>query len=729
MKSDKSYIVSLGDYELEFRGDNGAWTALRYNGAVLLEGDNRLAALSLAVGGTSVVKNGRAHLWNIHDLETIGPGMKLTSFERGAERLSVVLEQDGWAVEQIFILNADKDRLERSFVIKRTAGEEKLLRWAFLRMPVIADENAVVELPGYNGALHQKVSDMPFGRLPQTFDNTDSCAAAWKPGVFTVSPGAGGCGTHMMSWLFGRDMPAILLAYKGRFGAWFESKWMCCMRMAKGDSITVGTQYMCASGGRLPDLLSRMRGFWNEAGVRLEQPTPQWGKEARIYEVNIGPKSYASGRTVNPYPTADELLADLPRIQELGFNIIELMPRFPFPSYSVSDYYDIETCYAPVDKLKRLITAVHEMGMHILLDVVMHGVADKTVRPNAPYDIHPLLSEHPEFFLLTEEGDVAKTYTWSFDQANEAFRDYTVDFFSHYVRELDADGFRVDAITWNYFPNWKDDSEKPAYKSILGCYELFKRVREELWKIKPDLVLYSETTGPLMANAYDLSYCYDEVWLYENLLKPRVPGLPTGQWNKLPGVPAIDARGAAEWLDLRSRVMPENWIKVHHADSHDTHEWNRVGMYRREYFGLDESRALFAFCCFTEGGVMNYTGGEVGSEKEYARLLSLRAENPALLGGSCDYLSVSAKDRRLYTLYRTKGAQRLVPVINFSSERICTTLDLSGACLPPGDPDALPACQVIEHISGVRSVFDRAQAAEFPVELPAYGYALYEIII
>ncbi len=708
--------AKLGDYELAFCGETGRWVSLGYRGNALLKGDHRLAAATLTVGGFTFVKEGRAHLWNIRDAEIIGTDWKVAGHAAKEDSFVLVLVQNGWELTQTFALNAQKGRLERRARIAWKGEGEKLLRWTTLGMPPIACDDAVIEMPGYSGVLNQRVGDMPMGKYPMALDSPDVDAANWHPGVFSVSNGE----MNLVSWLYGEDMPAILSASRGYLGAWFESRWLCSMRIQPGQSVEIGAQYLRISGENLLAMLEGMHAFWEEKGVSLRQPTPQWGREAIIYEANVGAKSFASGRVVNPYPTVHDLMADLERIQGLGFTVIELMPRFPFPGYSVSDYYDIATCYAPEEELKALVDKVHAMGMRILLDVVMHGVADKTVRPNAPFDHHPMLEEHPEFFIRTELGEIAKTYTWSFDSANESFREYITKVFEHYVRRLDVDGFRVDAITWNYFPNWKESNEKPAYKTIDGCVELFRRVRDALWAIKPDIVLYSETTGPLMASSYDLSYCYDEVWMYECLMPVKVPGLPMGGWNRLPGGKVVSAREAAQWLDMRRRVMPKHWIKVHHADSHDTHEWNRVGIYRREYFGLAQSRALFAYCCFTEGAVMNYAGGERESEPEYKQLLALRKGMPALLRGDCDYLSVRAVDPRLLTLLRAHGGQTLVPVINFAPEAVRTALDLSALELAKGKNFTL-----VDHVSGARQSIAASSGVE--IELPAYGYALYQV--
>ena len=152
----------------------------------------------------------------------------------------------------------------------------------------------------------------------------------------------------------------------------------------------------------------------------------------------------------------------------MAFNVIQLMPRMPYPSYSVHDYRDIETHYAPEAALRAMVKKAHELGLKVILDVIMHGVSDKAAsqQPKAGVPTHAWTKEHPEWFSRNEYGWLARTYTWSFDHANSGFQDFMVSVFvDDYIRKLDVDGFRVDAVTWSFFPNWAEGLAYPGYKS------------------------------------------------------------------------------------------------------------------------------------------------------------------------------------------------------------------------------------------------------------------------
>ncbi|MCX6017913.1 MAG: alpha-amylase family protein, partial [Chloroflexi bacterium] len=104
---------------------------------------------------------------------------------------------------------------------------------------------------------------------------------------------------------------------------------------------------------------------------------PAWIGAASIYEAQIGFSVFYPGHRYQPYPEVSDLTADLDRITALGFNVIQLMPRQPYPSYNVHDYWDIATSFGDVEQMKLLVMECHRRGMHIILDVLLHGVLDQ----------------------------------------------------------------------------------------------------------------------------------------------------------------------------------------------------------------------------------------------------------------------------------------------------------------------------------------------------------------
>ncbi len=704
--------------ELRFDKSTGRWISLNdpRSGSALME-DGGLASVLLTTDGHTTVTTGREHIWSVQDAQTVGAGVKLiaSSEEREGNRRRLVLETEegDWRIVQKYEIATGGDTVERSVSLVWNGHRETLLRHVDFRTPMSeARGDNLLEAPGYPGILHQRLARLPLGRWSRLEDGVDREATLWRPGLLILRyPNQR---INALVWTFSSSIPAFPTVWRGDRGVWLNEELIASCRMTKGQTLEVGTQYIRLAPGEYMEALKQFQTFWKQAGVKLAGDTPPWARQARIYEVQIGPKSFPGGKPLDPYPDAAALTADLDRIAALGFNVVQVMPRFPFPSYTVHDYMDVATHYAPEPDLRRMIERAHALGMKVFLDVIMHGVVDKTLRANAVYDTHPWLKEHPDWFVYTEDGRVARTYTWSLDQSSPGFQDYMVGVFCYYVGKLGADGFRVDAESWNFFPNWAAGLNRPAYASIYGSVPLFRRVREATRKIKPDVVFYSESIGPLPHISYDLSYNYDEHWLYEGLLPVISKRSYYGAWPVAQFVGKTNTRDMAEWLEMRRLVLPNGLIRVHHLDSHDSQ------MYGTEAFGSEGARLLFAWSSFIDGGVMNYAGGEKGSEDFYRRVLELKLSTRAMLNGSCDYLALRPSSDRVFAPLWRSGDDVAIPVLAFSTEPIKTDIPLGALGLNPEG-----RYELREAFSSITRTVTGEELVHLSIDLPPHGVQLW----
>jgi malto-oligosyltrehalose trehalohydrolase len=90
-------------------------------------------------------------------------------------------------------------------------------------------------------------------------------------------------------------------------------------------------------------------------------------EEAVIYEIHVG--------TFTPEGTFGAAVERLPRLAELGFTAVELMPIAHFPGTRGWGYDGVlqfapHTAYGSPDDLKALIDAAHGLGLMVFLDVV-----------------------------------------------------------------------------------------------------------------------------------------------------------------------------------------------------------------------------------------------------------------------------------------------------------------------------------------------------------------------
>jgi hypothetical protein len=111
--------------------------------------------------------------------------------------------------------------------------------------------------------------------------------------------------------------------------------------------------------------------------------------------------------------------------------------------------------------LKALVTAFHDAGIKVFLDVVTHGVTFATggqndsavgsVRPRSKSKLspNPLISDHPEYFF--HRGNVSRSSPavgkWQmadFNYGSSSFTKWWVEVWMRYVTSFGVDGFRLD---------------------------------------------------------------------------------------------------------------------------------------------------------------------------------------------------------------------------------------------------------------------------------------------
>ncbi|WP_342614783.1 alpha-glucosidase [Peribacillus frigoritolerans] len=103
-----------------------------------------------------------------------------------------------------------------------------------------------------------------------------------------------------------------------------------------------------------------------------------WWKEAVVYQVY--PRSFmdSDGDGIGDI---NGILMKLDYLQELGVNVIWLSPVYQSPNddngYDISDYKSIMTEFGTMADFDRLLKAVHERGMKIMMDLVINHSSDE----------------------------------------------------------------------------------------------------------------------------------------------------------------------------------------------------------------------------------------------------------------------------------------------------------------------------------------------------------------
>lgn len=436
---------------------------------------------------------------------------------------------------------------------------------------------------------------------------------------------------------------------------------------------------------------------------------PSWIKGAMIYEAQIGFSVFSEVNKYSPYPEAKDLVNDLDRIAKFGFTCIQLMPKQPYPSYNVHDYWDIDTSYGDKAQIKELVLQAHKRGIKVILDILLHGIMDQeiitvaadTVR-SGPYGaliksetgdnfsadvndsanyyiawsrhiidfekywfegspaVSPLIKEHPDWFYLNSNGEVQGVYTKAFDARNRSWQDYFISACKFLMTELNVDGFRFDAPSYNNFPNWAPWARGRAGASALGCLGLFERLRPVMKDLNPQSLLYTEPSGHVFRQSMDLNYNYDEQWLVSFISDKNFQT----SWG------VRSARQLAEWVKERDRYLPNGSMTAHHIDSHDTFWWPTWGKkWRREQVGLEKVNLLTLLFGSLPGPFMMFSGGEIGIEALLPKLAKVK-KSVTWTNGELDWFTSDQCPEDLFALKRTLGKNSLLVLVNFGETNL-----------------------------------------------------------
>lgn len=180
--------------------------------------------------------------------------------------------------------------------------------------------------------------------------------------------------------------------------------------------------------------------LYPQYGTRFEKMPKK--ENAVIYQVNI--RAFSQGGNLKG--VKDKLTY----IQELGVNVIYLMPIYPVgvvrsagglgSPYSVKDYKAINTEFGTLEDLRALVEEAHKKNMAVVLD----WVANHTSWDNA------WITEHPDWYQKDSNGNIIIPPGTNYndvaqlDFSNKEMRKAMIDAMSYWVYSANIDGFRCD---------------------------------------------------------------------------------------------------------------------------------------------------------------------------------------------------------------------------------------------------------------------------------------------
>lgn len=186
--------------------------------------------------------------------------------------------------------------------------------------------------------------------------------------------------------------------------------------------------------------------FWNPSqGERyvFKNEKPVKPQSVRIYEAHVGISSSELRVTTYKEFTRDVL----PRIKNLGYNVIQLMAIMEHAyyasfGYQVNSFFAASSRFGTPDDLKELIDNAHELGITVLLDVVHSHASKNTADGLNQFDG----TDH----LYFHEGVKGRHDLWDsrlFNYGHHEVLRFLLSNLRFWMEEYQFDGFRFDGVT------------------------------------------------------------------------------------------------------------------------------------------------------------------------------------------------------------------------------------------------------------------------------------------
>ena len=419
-----------------------------------------------------------------------------------------------------------------------------------------------------------------------------------------------------------------------------------------------------------------------------------WAYNATIYELNT--------RQFTPEGTFAAAEAELPKLQELGVDIIWIMPLQPIgvkgrkgtlgSYYAIRDYCDFNPEFGTRADFESFLAKAHQLGMKVILDwVANHTAPDHQWTNNVTWHERDSL------------GNTIVQYDW-YDIAALNYEDpdmrlAMIQSMAWWMDTIGIDGFRCDV----------------AYEVPTDFWE---QAMDSIRPHHPDMFMLAEAEHPkaLLTNkAFDMYYGWELHHLMNDVAQGKKSTHDLWDYFKkadqmynisLNQETAHNRDSVLAILpDSSDSLFPAKAIRMNFTSNHDENSWAGTEMER-----MGDAADLFAaFTYVIPGMPMIYTGQEYGNhhrlqffEKDtidrvpdahqfemYKQLNQLRKNNCALLsnelGGEMNELPV--EDDNIFACFRHAQDNTVIGIFNMSAIEITTQINTSGLegtyhCIP-----------------------------------------------
>ena len=343
-----------------------------------------------------------------------------------------------------------------------------------------------------------------------------------------------------------------------------------------------------------------------------QAPEQQPLENSVVYEMNV--------RQYTPEGTFAAAQRELPRLKELGIDILWLMPIHPIgvkerkgtlgSYYAIADYKAVNPEFGTMEDFENFLAEAHRLGFRVVLDCVANHTS-----PDAKW-----INECPaDWYMRDENGNTVVNYDW-YDIAELNYGKREVwDAMADQMRfwmEKGVDGFRCDMACEVPLEFWQ---------------ETISALREDY----PGMYMLAEGEEPKLHSLSGFNSSY--AWELHHMLN----AIARGEKN----IPEL-----LEYIQRDAERHPADAFRLMFTSNHDENSWAGT-----EFERMGDAAKLMAVLTFTlpNGQPLIYTGQEMGWNKRfeffekdpipawekneyfdfYKWLIDIRHDNPALAAG------------------------------------------------------------------------------------------------
>jgi 1,4-alpha-glucan branching enzyme len=249
---------------------------------------------------------------------------------------------------------------------------------------------------------------------------------------------------------------------------------------------------------------------------------PAWN-ELVIYELHIGTFNGEEGKV----GTFDSAIERLPHLKALGINAVEIMPIAEFAGdyswgYNPAHPYAIESAYGGAEGFKRFLTAAHEAGIAVIVDVVYNhfGPSDMSLWQFDGWSENDKggIYFYNDWRSSTPWGDTRPDYgrgevrQYIFDNAMMWLEDYQADGLRYdmtlYIRSVEASAQDLIAEGWSLL-QWINSEVQVRHPGKIT-------IAEDLQN-SPELTSQKEHGGANFSSQWDAGFVHP---IREALIEP-----------------------------------------------------------------------------------------------------------------------------------------------------------------------------------------------------------------